>query len=506
MDIDPIPQQSVTSRVARGTGWVIAWRVVSRNLGLLSTLVLVRLLRPEDFGLVALATGFANTVDSLSAIGVQDALVRDTSPTRDMYDTAYCMNVLRGLVTAVFIAALAWPVADFFADPRLIGVMLALALMMLLGTVGNIGFVNLRRDMQFQQEFKLFVAFRVISMLVTIVLAFLWRDYWALVIGLLAGRIAAVPLSYLVSPHWPRLSLRSWRHLFGFSFWSWMGTMLWQFKERSDNIIIGRMLGTAQFGVFAIGSEFGALPMTEVIEPLGRALFSGFALLHRSTESPRRLYLGAVGTAIMLILPAGLGISMVADPMVRVVLGEQWLSAVPVIQIIAIACPASVFSIVSSTFLTAAGRPRAVFLMSSVSISIRIPLMIATIYLWGLQGAAIGVAVALVIDQGIFLWRTMRQLGVSVVDLLACAWRPVVASLAMVGCLGELGMAWTQGGIIQGWSVTEDLVARCVAGAVAYVIALILAWFVAGCPDGVERQLITTARTWLKARVRSRTT
>jgi lipopolysaccharide exporter len=500
MDVGSTQKQSVSSRVARGTGWVMAGRIASRNLGLLSTLVLVRLLRPEDFGLVALATGFATTVELLSAIGVQDALIREASPTRDMYDTAFNLNVLRGLLTAAIIAALSWPIADFFADPRLVTVMFALAIMMLIGAFGNIGLIDLRRDLQFQKEFGLFVAFRAISIPLTIVLAFLWRDYWALVVGLVIGRLVGVMLSYTMLPFMPRMSLRSWRPLMGFSFWSWLGVILSQVKERGDGIIIGRMLGTAQFGVFAVGSEFGALPVTEVIEPLGRALFSGFALLHRSAETPRQLYLGAVASAIMLILPAGLGISMVADPMVRVALGEQWLSAVPVIQIIAIACPFSVFATISATFLSAGGRPRAVFLLSTVSALIRIPLMIGLIYPWGLRGAAAGVAISLVIDQGMFLRHTMRELAITVTHLVSSAWRPIAASLVMVGCLTAFGMAWTPARVADGWSSIEDLGARCATGAVVYAIALILAWLLAGRPTGVEHRIFAIAQSWLRRR------
>src|SRR5262249_39570473 len=99
MDSDTQPAPSITRRVAKGGGWVMAWRMVSRNLGLLSTLVLVRLLKPEDFGLVTLATGFASTVDALSEIGVQDALVRDVSPGRDVYDTAFGLSLARGVIT-----------------------------------------------------------------------------------------------------------------------------------------------------------------------------------------------------------------------------------------------------------------------------------------------------------------------------------------------------------------------------------------------------------------------
>ena len=97
---------SVSKRAAMGAGWIIAWRFATRNLGLLSTLILVRLLQPSDFGLVALATGFINSVDALSAIGVQDALVRAPGLDRNLYDTGFGLSVLRGCLTALAIAAL----------------------------------------------------------------------------------------------------------------------------------------------------------------------------------------------------------------------------------------------------------------------------------------------------------------------------------------------------------------------------------------------------------------
>jgi O-antigen/teichoic acid export membrane protein len=266
--------------------------------------------------------------------------------------------------------------------------------------------------------------------------------------------------------------------------------MLSQAKDRGDSVIIGRILGTAQFGVFSIGSELGALPVTEVVEPLGRTLFSGFAVLHRDDSSPTKLYLGAVEVAMMLILPAGIGISMVADPMVRFVLGAQWLAAVPVIQIIAISSTVSIFGYFSGTFLTAGGKVRDGFLLTSVSVAIRVPLMIALAYFWGLAGAAVAVAISLVIDQGLFLWRTMHHLAIAFGDLLACTWRAMVASLAMVACFFALGLAWTPGGDRPGWSNLEDLLTRCALGAVVYGLVLMLAWQLAGRPDSIERQVL----------------
>ena len=130
-------------------------------------------------------------------------------------------------------------------------------------------------------------------------------------------------------------------------------------------------------------------------------------------------------------------------------------------------------------------------LLSSVSVAIRIPVMIVLVYGWDLPGAAVGVAVTMLIDQGLFLWRTMRHLAVTVVDLLISTWRPVAASLVMVGCLGALGMAWTPGDAATEWRTIEDLVGRCVTGAAVYAVALLLTWLLAGRPvQGVSVQML----------------
>ena len=113
---DPIPEsRSVAHRTAIGAGWIMAWRMLNRSLGLMSTLILVRLLDPADFGLVAIAMGFVTSVDALSAIGVQDALVREKVRSRELYDTGFGLSILRGAITGVLIASVALPLAIFFS-------------------------------------------------------------------------------------------------------------------------------------------------------------------------------------------------------------------------------------------------------------------------------------------------------------------------------------------------------------------------------------------------------
>ena len=452
----PAPPISTSKRAAIGAGWVIAWRMVSRNLGLISTLVLVRLLQPSDFGLVALASGLIASVDSLSAIGVADALIRANAPDRDMYDTGFALNALRSGATALIIAFIARPVGNFFDDSRLAVVMLALSAGTLLGAAENIGIVDFRRDLDFQKEFRLNVWTRTAGVVTTVATAALWHSYWALVTGLLLMRVIRIPLSYSMSAYRPRFTLRAWRRIIGFSLWTWAQAMLAQVRDRSESIVIGRFQGTDQFGVFSVGQELGALPTTELIEPLGRALFSGFASLHNAAEGLGNLFRGAVGLGFMVVLPAGIGISLVADPMVRLTLGEQWIAAVPVVQITAVGGTSAVFIQPCGTLLNAIGWPHITFYLITASTAVKILLLLALVPRFGLSGAAVSLAVSGVVDMTLFLAVTLPRIGVSITQLSCCLIRPIIASAAMVSSFRRTS-AWCTSSSAPSPGTTEPL-------------------------------------------------
>jgi O-antigen/teichoic acid export membrane protein len=490
---------SVSRRAAAGAGWIIAWRMATRNLGLLSTLILVRLLQPSDFGLVALATGFISSVDALSAIGVQDALVRAPAIDRDLYDTGFGLCVLRGLLTAAVIAAIAWPVGDFFNDPRLGVVMLALSAGTVISAFENIGIVDFRRDLAFRKEFDMQFWSRVAGVATTVTTAAIWHSYWALVAGILVNRAARLVQSYLMSSYRPRLALRAWRRIIGFSLWTWAQTMLYQARERIDSIVVGRFMGATPVGVFSVGFELGFLPVSEIVEPLGRALFSGFASLHNARQGLQDIFLDSIGLGFLLILPAGFGISMIADPMVRLTLGAQWIGAVPVVQILSITAFSAIFTATCATLLNAIGRPGMTFYISIASTIVRIALLLILVPPFGLSGAAAAVSVCVAVDLAAFLGLTLPGIGVTPSRLFACVVRPMIATAAMVIGLWSLNMAWTPGSAADAGSLVLDAGSRAAIGSALYVIVLGLTWVIAGRPEGAEHHaLAAIGKVWTK--------
>jgi O-antigen/teichoic acid export membrane protein len=295
-----------------------------------------------------------------------------------------------------------------------------------------------------------------------------------------------------MSSYRPGLTIRSWRRIIGFTLWTWGQTMVYQVKERSDTIVIGRLLGAAPVGAFTVGLELGSLPTTELVEPLGRALFSGFASLHNASERLSNMFLGAVGLAFMLILPAGFGISMVADPIVRLSLGTQWISAVPVVQIMAIGGTTAIFTQTCANLLNAVGRPKESFYVACASMLVKLAGLLLLVPMFGLSGAAVAVVATNCVDLVLLLWLTLPRIGVTMPQMFGCLVRPALATLAMIAVLWRLDLAWTPSSGPGAIDFAQDAITRSAIGALCYGLVLALLWLLAGRPEGAERFSVTT--------------
>jgi O-antigen/teichoic acid export membrane protein len=485
---DPAPR-SVLARTAAGAGWIIGWRMVTRVLGLMSTLILVRLLLPADFGLVTLAMGFGQALDSLSSMGVEEAVVRERAPSRDLYDSAFTINLLRGLASAAILAAGAWPVAAFFADDRLVAVMLALAAGAGVTAFESIGIVDFRRDIAFEKEFLLMTVPRIVSIAVAISMAFVWRNYWALVAAILTSTVLRTAMTYAMHPYRPRLSLRAWRQIASFSFWSWAISVASLLRDRVDNFVIGRVLGITQVGIFSVGAEIAALPSTELVSPLARACFSGFSASRHSGEAGEaaRAFLRVIGSATLIALPAGFGVSLVADPLVRLAFGARWAGAAGLVEILGVAFTFTILGLISAALLQAYAVLRPMFWVQAGAVAARIALLVVLVDRAGLLGAAAGVAIATAFENILLAGMTLRRLHLPARALWRHTWRAMLATGAMAAVLISTGLGWHAAGEAHPATALAEGVAL---GAAAYAACVAALWTIAGRPPGAEQDML----------------
>lgn len=498
---EPDQGASLAMRTAKGAGWLMGWRLASRVLGVVSTVVLVRLLTPADFGLVALAVSFSLAIDAMSYVGVQDALIREASLDRAMYDTGFTINLLRGLATALLIGACAWPAARFFGDARLATIFLALALSLLLSACENIGTIDFQRDLTFNKQFQLLVLPRILSTLVSLSCALLWASYWALVAGFLTNRAMRLVFSYVFHPHRPMLTLRAWRRLIGFSLWSWALSMTALVHARIDTIIIGGFLNPTQVGFYSVANDVGLLPSTELVEPLSRALFSGFATARRTGGSVADAFFRAISVIFLFTLPAGVGLAMIAQPLMHLAFGPRWDAALPLVRVFALIGTFRVIASISGVMLMAEGVPHIGFRVELASVVIRVISLLVLVPWLGILGAAIAVGICAAVEEAIYLTVTFRRFRLRFITLMRQTWRPVLATAVMAACL------WLEGGRLgttaeTPWALGTRIALMVAAGVVLYGAALFAAWLASGRPGGAEVYLLATARRVMRSRAR----
>jgi O-antigen/teichoic acid export membrane protein len=488
---------SILARTARGAFWVVAWRMMTRLLGLGSTLVLVRLLAPEDFGLIALATSFAVALEACLALGVEDQIVRAKAPSRAMYDTGFTLNLLRGLLVGVIVALVAAPAARFFDDARLEPVLLALAISAVLSGLANIGVADFRRNLRFEKEFALNLYPRLAGVVVTVGMAFLVRSHWALVAGIFVNRLGVVGMGYAMHPFRPRLTLSAWRDLAGVSAWSWALSFSAMVKDRSESLVIGRLLGPTSVGHYAVGVEVATLPSTELVEPICRACMPGFAASRRTDEEGGRdNYLRIMALLALLTLPAGIGVSAVAGPVVALGFGQNWLEAVPVVMVLGLASTLVLFGNVSGAMLNAHQRLGTLLGVTLAAGALRIGLLVLLIPIHGLAGAALAVGASMLAEHAVLVGRALALLRMNPLRLLERLWRPALASAAMAALLWQSGLGWAAPPAGAGPAI-RLLLAGMGLGAASYAIVLFALWVLSGRPNGAEADLLGLLRRLL---------
>src|SRR6185312_1679925 len=180
---------------------------------------LARLLVPANFGVVAIATSLVALLELLTAFNFDTVLIQHPQPTRQHLDTVWTLTLLFAVVIGAMLCLIAVPAASFYHDPRLAPVMMAIGLNQMIGGCANVGTVFFRRDLDFRRDFLLQVGARLVGFAVTLPLAFLWRDHWALVAGMIAANLTTVAISYAMHAYRARWSLAALREMFHASFW-----------------------------------------------------------------------------------------------------------------------------------------------------------------------------------------------------------------------------------------------------------------------------------------------
>ena len=471
---------------------MVLLRVADRTLGVISFAVLARILLPEHFGLLALAASLGGLLELSSEFSVELALIRAPQDDRRLYDSAWTMKILRSAAISCILVLLAPVAAQLFAEPRIELVVYCLAVASLLAGFENIGVVEFRKHMTFEKEFSYLFLSRILSTAVTVTLALLWRNYWALIAGVLTQKATQVALSYLVHPYRPVWSLSGFSELFHFSKWMVVQNFVHGFNQRMPGWVIGRLAGVGPVAHYEVASEIATLTTSELRAPIRRALYPGFAKLASDAAGLRKSFLDAYGLMTLVGLPIPIGLGLLAPWLVHLFLGNQWEAAVPVLEVLALYGVVQALGSSSHLIYLVINRPALTAKLDGLQSLILIPLLVIGVTMAGPAGAAWALTIAALILLLVDFTVILKIMDIPFQRIAVALARPVAGSIAMVGGLILVRRLLPEAGW---WMATALQLGTLVGtGVLLYAGTVLLLWRLAGRPEGSEQHLLSLIR------------
>lgn len=474
-----------------GSIWMILLRWTIRLIGLLSTVILARLLTPADFGVVAIAMVVVGLLEVLNQTGQMLALIRMAQPSREDYDTAWTISFLGGLSIAVLILLIAPFSQAYFNEPRAVAVMQCLALRAAIGGFSNIGIVDFRKSIRFDLYFRYNAYSKVVSFFVTLGSALYFRNYWALVAGTLVGQVSAVVFSYTMHPYRPRPSLARMSSLFSFSMWTLVKSIGTYLNQRIDKVVIGGIAGTSSMGRYAVADDLACSPIYEVNDPMVAVLYPVMSRFRANKASLQNLYLKALGWSAIICASGSVGVALVAPEMVQLVLGPKWLSVIPLMSWLALSAGVLGFGSGAYTLFDLTGHPhigaRMQWLRLAFLVAAIVPVGIITHSLVAIAETRL---IATVLFIPTLLTAAGRQIDLSAAAVFAVIWRPLSST-------GAMAIVVINANSFIGVSGVEKLIMDVVIGASTFCISIMALWFASGRPESVERDIVHWIRTFL---------
>jgi O-antigen/teichoic acid export membrane protein len=426
---------SVKSRVVRSGFWVGLGEVGNSLLGFARSIILARLLTPEIFGVMGLAMIVIRAIETFTRPGVSQALIARQHSFEEASGTAFTMLVLRGFGIAILLALVAPFIGDFYESRDLPLMLQVLAGAFILGGFRNINTIAQQKDLEFRRLTYLSQVSNVVGTAVTIGVAWWLRNVWALVIGQLVSAVFGVVLSYVFVPGRPRFEFKREiaRDLLRYGKFITASSILLYIATEIDSAVIGKVLGHHELGYYTLAFSIVHMTTTQLAKVAAGIMMPAYSKLQGDLPALRKAYLRTLSLVMFAVLPAALGLMIVATPLIRVVYGEQWMPAALLLQLLAWFGLFRSLAAFTGYLFEGMGMPKIAFIQGAVRLAFILPLIIPASLYFGLPGAAITVVGGMVAQWLVGLVYLYKKLDVRPVQVLKAITQPVWTALLMGG-------------------------------------------------------------------------
>jgi len=407
-----ISNMGYTKQALKGISWMSLFRVISRILSFLKIAILARVLTPSQFGVFGIASIVLAFLEILTETGINIILIQAKKDIKEYLSSAWVVSIIRGIFIFLIIILLSPFISSFFNTPDALGILLLISLVPLIKGFINPAEIQFRKELNFKYEFWFRAILFFVDAVVAVVFALITHSVYSLVIGLLAGALLEVMLSFVLIKPTPKLKLNSnyLKDILHKGKWITAYGIFNYLSENGDNIFVGKMLGSSSLGIYQMAYKLSILPISEVSDVVSQVVFPVYSKIEQDTKRLLKAYFKTMALTILGAVFIGGIIFLFPKEIVTIILGSQWLSAVPVLKILSIYGIFRTLSGPSSALFLAKGKQNYVTLMNFI----RFATIVITIYpfvlMFGMVGAGYSVLISVLIELPVIVFFIIRIL------------------------------------------------------------------------------------------------
>lgn len=471
-------------QVAKGSVVLAVTRVLSRGFDFIALIVLARFLAPSDFGLIAIAMAVVQITEAIMEVPTGVALLQLRAVSRSYLNCAFTIALVRGIAIAVILCALAMPLAYFFDDERLFGLICVLALAPAVRGLRSPKEFLLFKHLRFRPDAFADVFGKFCGMAIAIVLVLQTESYWAIAAATVANPFFYVLATYALVPMRPELTFQHFRYFWGFIGWSMLAQTMSALNWQADRFLLGKLATQASVGLYATAKDLAALSSKTLMEIIQRPIMSAISRSNKQSERQRTAYGITIATVLSIGFPIACGQFLLAADIIRLILGPQWLEATIVFQAISLMLIPGIYSQLTQTLLMALGNPKVIFKRNLFQFLVRIPLLIFGITAFGWLGAIAAIVLADLFTALLCLHLAEKAIGITIKDQLGHAYRGLISVAAMTAAVLFLKQSMERGS--SELEIIAYLLKIIPLAALTYCATHWVLWRLAGRPDGAE--------------------
>lgn len=447
--------------------WKLMETIGTKGIQFIVTIVLARLLLPEEFGLIVLVTIFIAVASVFVQSGFNTALVQKKKVDEVDFSSVFHLSLVVASILYIVLFFIAPILAKFFDEPELVSVIRIISLTLFFGAFNSIQLAVISRNMHFKKLFVCSLGAVIISGIVGIVMAYVGLGVWSIVGQQLANQVTVTIILWFTVKWRPKLifSMKRISGLFSFGWKLLASELLHTLYNNLTSLVIGKLFSPTTLGFYNRGEQFPNFIVSNIDGSIQSVMLPTLSSLQENKQRVKEIVRRSIVTSSFIIFPMMVGLAVIAEPFIKIVLTEKWLPAAPFLQIFCISYGLWPIHTANLQAINAIGRSD-VFLKLEVIKKILGLVVLGISIPFGVYAMALGVFISSVISTFINAYPNLKFINYSFQE----QWKDIIPSLLLSVVMG--GVVYSIGGA--GLSEWQTLIVQVVVGLVVYIGLAIL--------------------------------